>query len=382
MYYKKVLFAAFLVGLLAIPLAGVQAAARFESSEKGQVTISDESEGDLFASGEEVKLTGQISGELFTAGGSVTVDTYPARSVFAAGRDVFIKDGAGHNVFAAGLNVEIDGEVGNDVYAAGSSVIFKEGAVITGSVRIAAATVVLNGSIDGDVYVVANEITSRADIGGSLTADTGPEVGGKLSIPEGSIAGDVKYTSKNELSRGSDVEIGGSVEQTVPKSITFAERLLGIFLSILSAVAVAAVVVVATAKRAGRVFSQMERSYGQAMGFGALALILTPVLAIVFLVTVVLAPLGLILLALWLVLLLVSFVYGATFFARWILGLLGRQLHGNERWVLVGYAAIGAGVLALIETVPQLTIITVISFIALALPALGALVSDSIQQEQ
>ena len=193
---KKRLTALFVTGILTISMCMCVFAAGTEADT--------DSAGNMFVSGDSVSLDGESFFAGFAAGQSVDItDSDAEGSVFAAGQEVTIKDSSvsesmfigGNNVnidntqihgniFAAGNSVKItDGCEANAVYAAGNDITF-EGE--TDFLALGGTNVSVNGTIDGDVTIDANNVDISDDtvITGTLTinSSTEPEISDEASI--------------------------------------------------------------------------------------------------------------------------------------------------------------------------------------------------------
>lgn len=171
--------------------------------------VSEDSAGNVFASGDNVTLPGVTpfgvfaagqnididdliaSGSMFTAGQKVSISgTKTDESLFAAGNEVTLNNVDVHgNVFAAGNNVSILGDSSaNGVYAVASNFTF-EGATLC--LNVAAGHVVITGVVDGDVTISGEtvEIGEAAIITGKLTVQSSNEP----TIPDSAEIGDYSF---------------------------------------------------------------------------------------------------------------------------------------------------------------------------------------------
>lgn len=123
--------------------------------------------GNMFASGGDVRLTGNTMKDLYAAGGSVTVDADVAESAHMAGRTVRLNRPVGEDVYAAGYEVDIEAPVGEDLTAAGYRVEIGRNASVRGDVLASGRTILLRGPVSGNVSLSGDTVEIAAPISGS-----------------------------------------------------------------------------------------------------------------------------------------------------------------------------------------------------------------------
>lgn len=126
---------------------------------------------DIFCAGQTAGVAkSKAAGNIFAAGNTVEIrDVNVNADVFAAGNVVDIDEGyVNGNILAAGNIISIEGVSTGGVVAAGNSIEFEgiaEEAILSGT------SVVLNGSVDGDVTIEADSVVigEYAVVNGTLT---------------------------------------------------------------------------------------------------------------------------------------------------------------------------------------------------------------------
>ena len=228
--------------------------------------------------------------------------------------------------------------------AAGSIVI--EG-TINGDFRAVGGSLYLNGDVKGNVALLNFERITfgpQARIQGALWYRAEEEI----KIPEGVVRGQVIFK-----------EIPPSqVEENLPRILAgfslfslLATLLFGLFLIWICryyVLHVASVAYEATLK---------------SLGVGFLVLILTPIVAVVFLITTIGIPLALVLLSLWLILLFVSKVMAAMLIGFKVVRVSEKSGFGR----IFGSFALGALIYTLIGLVPVVGWVVNLIFVLIAL---------------
>jgi hypothetical protein len=120
-----------------------------------EMVVRDTVSGDVMAVGSEIRFTGAAGGDLLTAGRTHILAGATAGSVRAAGAHVLLGTAVERNVTVAGRTVVVDrrSRIRGNAYLAGGT-IRMEGRVGR-LLRMMGGTVVLNGTVGGDVLVEA-----------------------------------------------------------------------------------------------------------------------------------------------------------------------------------------------------------------------------------
>lgn len=331
------------IGLLA---AGAVLLSGFGSMVAAQPAI-EETANERGVATQVVKKGATHEGALYTAAGILKVEGTVNGSVYCA----------------AGSEVEITGTVNGDVLCAGSKVHIS--GTITQDVRLAGVSVVIDGKIGGDATIAALEqvkIGTGAKVAGELQLHGGDvelngEIGKnthlwvtKLQVGESAkFMGDVQYSAEQEYAFDRERVQGGVLyhqpgqeEDPLVAIITMAVMLL--VLAMLTAI---------IAPRFVERSSVIAReNIGLAILAGVAVVFITPVVAILTLLTIVGMPIAIILIALYIALLSMSGAFFAYF--------LGSLLFKQSKNILVRMLA-GVVFLAALLIIP---VINIVAFIA------------------
>ncbi|MDD4287841.1 MAG: hypothetical protein PHN33_05855 [Candidatus Peribacteraceae bacterium] len=149
--------------------------------------------------GETVKVTTPISDNAYVVGGQVTVDQPVAKDLVVAGGNVLVKTNVKEDILAAGGTVFVQGNIGGDVRIAGGNLVI--GGTIDGDLVAAGGSVTLldGSSVKGDVWMGGGDLNLGGTVGGDVLVRGGV-------IRMGSIVkGDVDI-------RAEDISISGTVD--------------------------------------------------------------------------------------------------------------------------------------------------------------------------
>lgn len=145
------------------------------------VTISNIVDGNAFVIGKDVTISGEIGGDLFVIADKLTIDGgYIYSSIFACANEITI-NGVVYDVYAMcnTFNLESNGYIYRDM-------------------KVMASTVNLNGSVRRNAYIQAGDLHFAEGIETSIYGNLEYSSEKEISIPDGAVAGEVKYTEINQ----------------------------------------------------------------------------------------------------------------------------------------------------------------------------------------
>lgn len=219
------------------------------------------------------------------------------------------------------------GQTAGDVVVANGDVTVAAEGRVSGDLVVASGTVRILGSVDGDVVTLADRavLGPRARVGGDLSyGDEKPVV-----APGAGVDGDIKRVDIDRATAGLGLAVGIGIWI----AITVSALLLGLLL------------LWVFPRAAQAVYETAQTKLGPATGFGLLAFIVIPIIAVVLLVTVIGLPLGFLLLLA--IAPLYAIAYVATAYA------LGQRILGPERGRFLAFLA-GLGILRVLAAIPIL----------------------------
>lgn len=186
-----------------------EAVAISENEEENAVedTSTNMKKGDVYLSGDDVTVDYIVDGNLYVFAKSVTINSQIGGDVFAFAETVNVGE-QGYvfsNLFTCAKTVNVSGVV-YDLYAMAQDVQIN--GYIYRDIRVASNSLDIKGTIGRNAYAQSNNITfataqegqekgtvsSAGIVNGNLEYGASKEI----SIPEGAVAGETKYTPINE----------------------------------------------------------------------------------------------------------------------------------------------------------------------------------------
>ncbi len=199
---------------------------------------------DLYLFGSTIQVSAPVANDLVAAGNSVSINNNTSGSLLTAGSSLDIRGDIGGSIRAAGGNIVIDGNIARDLVLAGGSINIAKTAVINGDLIVAGGQINLQGNVNGKAVISGGQVNIEGKINKQLDGQIdrltlGPNavIGGNLSysspqkavISRGAqIQGDEQF-KKTEKRRGSDTDFTGFIT-----AFTFYKLLADIIISLLA----------------------------------------------------------------------------------------------------------------------------------------------------
>lgn len=169
---------------------------------KGAESASD----DIYILAETSAITGTVEGDITSLASHTISEATTTADALIIGSQVTLGGTVGDDARLVGETITLSGTVADDVIAIGVNVIVLPSASIVGNLYVVGGEVSIEGTVLGDVRVLAQ----RSKVGGTIAGNL--ELWGETEIlPEASIDGDFIYHSKSEVDVPESAHIGGSL---------------------------------------------------------------------------------------------------------------------------------------------------------------------------
>lgn len=325
-----------IVSLLAILLMAFTAAPAlaFDARSGNIVTVASGEviDGDLYVAGSTIIIDATINGDLIAAGRTITVNGPVNGSIMAAGETVNINGEVTHAVRVIGETLNISGTIGRDLLVGGAKFSMASTAEIGGDLLLGASKARIDGLIKGD-------INSGVD---SLTIASTASIQGKLT-----------YISENEANIQSDAQISGTITHKLPdvkEKIATGIGLWGTVIGFLMILVLGIIIILFAPKRVEAVTESIRTRPWASLGWGAVILVATPIVASIVCITIIGLPLGLITLALYAIVIYLTQLFVGLLIGKLIIGAYKGVV--ETRGALVGALALGLAILRFLMLIP------------------------------
>ncbi|MCS6327190.1 MAG: hypothetical protein H8K06_08910 [Nitrospira sp.] len=308
-------------------------------------------QGDYFAFGPHVQISGIVNGDLYAAGGDVMIDGVVNGDVIVAGAKVILSGTVAQDARVIGAQVTVSGTIGRNATLAGVDLHLTETAKVRENLiaggghvqlegpigrdaRVGAWRATLSNEIERDLIVAAESVrlTSKASVGGRLRywGDAAPSI-------------DEEATVRGPITRRPLPE-GWSVERA--RQGIIGARVLAAVVGFLSTLILGLILLRVYPVFSHRVTTTIRDRPGASLGVGTAVLLVTPIAAASLVVTLLALPGGVVLLA----------MYGVTVYLARIYTMMyiGQRLlrHRDESSSLAKPFMVGLVVYSLLSLVP------------------------------
>jgi cytoskeletal protein CcmA (bactofilin family) len=208
----KVLTMVAALGALVLFAPLVEARSVVRVGESVAVATEQVAEGDLYAVGQAVAISGKVAGDAQLLGLSTTLNGSVASDTLMVGGVVSVAGEVGDDVRVVGGDVTVSGTIIGDLFVIGGTLTVLSSAKIEGDIIFFGQEADIAGTVGHDV--MGNATTWRLDgpIAGGVDITTS-----QLTLGErAAVARDVRYVSHQELTRAPAASVTGSVVRNDP----------------------------------------------------------------------------------------------------------------------------------------------------------------------
>ncbi|MFA7682484.1 MAG: hypothetical protein WCX61_05665 [Candidatus Peribacteraceae bacterium] len=395
---KRCLPLVLLLGLL-LPVASSAAIFRAAEDDNELFSISIPVQDDLYVAGGLVHVKEQIQGDLVIAAGEVEITGDVTGDLIAAGGNVIVKSTIGDDLRVAGGNITIDGIVKDDLIITGGNVRIGSDAIIRGDTIIFGGLVIIDGTIEGNLNSNGGNVVFSGTVQGDATIR-----GEKVQL-EGVVKGNSTIVAR-EVKVGETAALQGDLEYWTPEeenpfaaivkgTATFNPELriynrddvvgttmfgamkvaMLAFLgySLLAASLFILLMVLLTKNYFTNTAKKVRKAPWMCMLYGLLYFVLLPVIAVLFLVSVIGAPIGLLLFVTYGFTIFFAKPLAAMVMAKWI------EAKYKKNWGKVGFFFVSIAAYIVLKLLWFIPIVGWLLILAAVLIAFGALIQTKME---
>ena len=303
---------------LAIPISASAAVFQAAGGDDELFTVSVPVQDDLYVAGGLVHVNEMVAGDLIIAGGEIEVSGDINQDVIAAGGAVNLRGHVFDDVRAVGGEMEIAGTVGDDLIIAGGNIRLTKDAVIEGDAYVFGGLLIIDGLVKGNLRTAGGDVILTGNVNGDIDVNSdafqieGVVKGNAQVISEEAkvgenafIAGDLEYWISDDNEPYAN-KVGGAINynpelRAVTKDIlettakgAFKVALMAIFgYSLLAAALFILVMLLITKTYFNDCSMKAIKTPGRSALIGLLYFVCTPVIGVLFLITVIGIPISL-----------------------------------------------------------------------------------------
>jgi len=334
-----------------------------------KLDAGDTIDGVGFFSGNSIQIDGTVEGTAFAFGQVVRINGTINGDLITCAQTIYINGTVKGNIFAAGQDLTLGTQTMGDVFLAGQGIVIAKEAVVGRDLFVGGSTVLMDGVVQRECYANGSDVSINGVVGRNLNME-----GTYLNLLDGAnIKGDLSYRTHDKAKISSGAVVQGKTNwlyvepaETQEKK-TFVSDLPGMMWGIAGALLIWFLVRIWRpefwTKNARTIYEKPLKT----IGIGILALIVTPILAILLMITVIGIPLGIIL----------GLAYGVAIYLSKIVvaAFIGYWLSKRFKWAQI-HKGVWAVLLALVilEVLTNIIYIDFISWLLIVFAGLGTLV--------
>ena len=311
------------------------------------ISSDDVIDDNVYIISNRIVINGTINGDAVCIGNDITITGKIEGSVFAIGNTIEITGEVSNSVRMAGANLTISGDIGGDVIVAGDDIRLTDSAVIDRDLIFAGNSIDIDSLINDGILGIGSSVFLSSIIGDDvdLTIE-------QLTITSGAlIRGDLSYTSENEAIIESGATILGGTFHDIdvhrfdsPKIDIWWE-----FVAFLMTLITGIVLILIAPRRFKAVADSLKERPLSSLGWGAVFFFAAPIVFVLFFVTVLGIPVGILGIIAYLAAIYLSQIAVGLFLGYWLLGYFRGV---DSRGMLIGAFTIGFALLTVIKLIP------------------------------
>ena len=317
---SKLIFVSIIVFL--IPF-GVSA---FTTKTGQSVSLNKEEsiKGNYYVAGNNIIIDGKIDGDLICAGQSINVNGEVSGDVICAGQTININGKVDGSVRLLSNAININSTINKNLMTAAATINTTAESLVGGEVLMAGAVADLKGKVAGDLSAAVSNIS----LGGEIAKNVRLYLNGKekqkglVLTDSAKIGGDLNYIDSSEAKISPSARIGGKVNHNLPSIKEKTDRAYGVgwiwskIYSIFATIVIGLVLVSLWGEETRKLTRKMLEKIGPAFGWGTIILIMTPIAAIILMLTLIGFPLAILLLITWVIAIWLSKIFVAILIGR------------------------------------------------------------------
>jgi cytoskeletal protein CcmA (bactofilin family) len=282
------------------------------------VNMDTSEAGNTYISGSDVKVATPVMADLLAAGGRVSIEHEVGADAAVAGGSVDVRAPVKQDLRVAAGTINIDANIGGELVAAGGTVRLENKATVAGAAWLAGSEVVVAGKIGKGAKIYANKIILSGEIDGNTRL-----YAQEINFMHGAkINGNLTYASPNPLEQGIAAQVLGTIKRdALPDGWTAKHRSMRALswfhpIFILGMLAAGALLYQLFPAAVVGMQGAIKQYPLRSLLTGLALLFAVPPVAILFMATVIGIPIGIMLFALYPLMLLLGYLGAAFFIGR------------------------------------------------------------------
>ena len=319
----------------------ITSASEFRSGDKLVIMKDEVVNDDLYLAGNSITVDGVINGDLIAAGSEIKVTGTINGGIIVAGGSIIVTGNVTNDIKAAGGEVRIDGDVGDNVLVFTGNLVLEKNARIARDLTLGAGTATIDGIVNGNINGGASNMEMRGVTKGNVTVNIDNNI--KLS-PGAIIGGNLEYTAPRPGEISGIVSGTTTYKETPVRKENFMSRLPGEIIGYFWLLLIGIISLILAPELTQKISDNISVKPLKNLLWGLLFLIITPIVAVLLLITIIGIPLSLILLAVYIILLYISRIYIGLWVGQYVLGKLKQETRSRVLAMALGLIIVVIGI--------------------------------------
>ena len=262
-------------------------------------------EGDYFAMGDRIGISGTVKGDVYVSGGQIFIDGRVEGDVLAAAGSIDVSGEVINSIRAIAGQIQVSGYVGHNITVVAGNAEFTPSAKIRGNLVCGAGNVDLAGYVGSNVSIAASNLRISSKIDGNLQAFTGD----MRLTSKTHIGGNAEYRSNTVAFIDSKAKIDGVIirhpsmfedlfKGTIVHSLLVGSKVAALLMNFLYTLAVGLILIRIFPRKLETALDVLHERPWKALAYGVLLLVLLPLVSLILLMTILGVPFALTLIAL------------------------------------------------------------------------------------
>ncbi|HEY9207265.1 MAG TPA: hypothetical protein VIO58_15250 [Candidatus Methanoperedens sp.] len=310
------------MSILVIVFPSIAGASEFRTGDTLVITKDEIVNDDIYFAGSSVIVDGTINGDLVTAGGKITVTGTVKGGITAVGGSITINGNVTNDIRAAGGEVRIGGDVGDNVLVFTGNLILDKNARIARDLTLGAGNAIIDGTVNGNI----NGGVSNLEIRGATKGNVTVEIENNIKVsPGATIGGNLEYTAPHQGEISGMVSGKTTYKETPVKKEDLMSKIRGEVIGYFWFLLIGIISLMLAPELTQKISDNVSARPLKNLIWGLLFLIITPIVAILLLITIIGIPLSLILLAVYIIFLYISRIYVGFWIGQYVLKKLKKE---------------------------------------------------------
>lgn len=257
-------------------------------------------QGDYFATGNNIEISGEVTGDLYLFGQQIVIDGKIHGDALIAGGTIDIPGEIGGNIRAIGGQILITGNVGHNVTLIGGNAQLISPSKILGSLVVVVGNCDMAASIGRNAMIVASNLRVSGNVENNLHA----HIGDLRLTSNARVGGDLNYSSANNAVIDQQAQILGktihnpSGYKEILKGTWFdgfyaLSKVAGILMNFLFSFVFGWVLIRAYPKKLEMILASLKGNLTKSFGYGLMIVVLLPLASLLLLITILGVPFAL-----------------------------------------------------------------------------------------